>query len=157
MLSSCIVRTTLRCRADAAYDLTFDAVRFPALFPGFGLIPPIRAIHPRGAWLRRVEVRGGGFDEWVTSARRPLPGPGWHAYMLRDLAPPLGLLVRHADACWTFTPLADGCQVRWRYALAPRARWAAPLVAALLLAQMRPAMRRCLRALELEAARHQTF
>ncbi len=157
MLASCTVRIELRCRADAAYDLTFDTARFPALFQGFGLVPPIRAIHSRGKWLRHVEVRGGAFDEWVTSARRPLPGPGWHAYLLRDLAPPLRWLVRSADACWTFTPLTDGCRVSWRYAFAPRGRWAAALVAALLQTQMRPAMRRCLLALELEAARHPPF
>ena len=158
MLVSCTVQAWLRCRADAAFDLTFDAQRFPALFRGFGLIQPIRAVSPRGANLRRIEMRGGtSFDEWVTSAQRPRHGPGWHAYVLHDLQAPLRWLLRGADACWTFTPDGDGCRVSWRYAFAPRARWATPLAAALLHAQMRPAMRRCLHAIEVELAQRQNF
>lgn len=144
----CTVRAVLPCPPHAAFDLSVDAERFPALFRGFGPVPGLRRIEVNGplaaGCVRRVEsVDGQVLTERVVALDRP----ALHVYMLDGLRPPLGWLVRGGLARWTFDPATTGCAVTWHYAFTPRSAWAAPIAGLILFGAMRPAMRRCLTAM----------
>jgi hypothetical protein len=83
----------------------------------------------------------------VTERITALDAPRRHAYTLTGLAPPFSWLVRAGHADWTFTGVAGGTDVQWRYDwdLAHGLAW--PVAWPLLQGFMRTAMQRCLRAM----------
>jgi len=139
---------TFRAPAADVFALAVDPARFPPTFRGCGPVPAVRAIHLRsplavGA-LRELENSDGSrLTEQVTA----LQSPSHHAYTLTGLAPPLSWLVRAGHGDWTFTPVAEGTHVLWRYDWDLSSRLAWPLAWPLLQGFMRRAMRNCLRAM----------
>ena len=142
-----VIRTT----PDAVFALALDALRFPALFAGFGPIPGLRRITPHapsavGA-TRDVEDLGGV----VMCERIEVLEPGArHVYTLSCLQPPLSWLVLTGRADWTFAAAREGTRVVWTYTFELTSPLVAPLAAPLLKIFMRGAMQRCLDALARE-------
>lgn len=148
MLLHCTVRATLPAPPQAAFDLSADPARFPALFRGFGPVPGLRRIEldaplAVGCTRRVYSTDGQQLTERVTELQRP----DLHAYALNGLRPPLAWLAGDTQARWTFAPADGGCVVEWRYTFAARSALTAPLAALVLFGAMRPAMQRCLRAM----------
>jgi hypothetical protein len=132
----------------AVFALAVDPVRFPPTFRGCGPVPAVRRITllaPLAVGsLRELENSDGTrLTERVTA----LDAPTHHAYTLTGLAPPLSWLVRAGHADWTFTGVAGGTHVRWRYDWELSSGLAWPAAWPLLQGFMRRAMRRCLRAM----------
>jgi hypothetical protein len=134
---------------EAAFALSLDAQRFPALFRGFGPIPAVERITlhapPAVGSTRELENSDGSrLGERITAlepARR-------HAYSLTGMRPPFGWLVRQGEADWRFTPHADGVRVAWSYRFTLTRPIAWPVAWPLLQGCMRTAMRRCLHAMD---------
>lgn len=133
---------------EAAFALSLDPQRFPALFRGFGPIPAVERITlhapPAVGSTRELDNSDGSrLGERITAlepARR-------HAYTLTGMRPPLAWLVRQGDADWRFAPHPQGVHVAWRYRFGLTSALAWPLAWPLLHGCMRTAMRRCLRAM----------
>jgi hypothetical protein len=145
-----LLRTEREIRAlpEAAYALSLDTERFPALFTGFGPIPGLRRVtlHAPSAVgsTRELEDNGGlVLEEHITALD---PGRR-HAYTLTGLHPPLAWLARSGRAEWTFAPVTQGTQVVWTYDFELTGRLAWPIAWPLLHGFMRGAMRRCLEAM----------
>jgi hypothetical protein len=132
----------------AVFALALDPERFPPTFRGCVPVPAVRSIRLRTPLavgsLRDLENSDGSR---VTERITALEAPSHHAYTLTGLAPPLSWLVRAGHADWSFTGVAGGTHVRWRYdwELAGGLAW--PLAWPLLHGFMHRAMRRCLQAM----------
>lgn len=148
MHPTCTAGTNLPCSAEAAFDLTADAARFPPLFLGYGPIPAIRSITLLSPLAVGCERRVANSDGSVlTEHVVALDRPGLHAYTLTGFRPPFSWLVWLGEARWAFSAHAQGCTVEWRYTFTPRTPLSRPLVALLLRCCMQPAMQRCLTAM----------
>lgn len=135
----------LAATAQAAFELSLDPQRFPALFRGFGPIPALRAIrlHAPAAVgsTRDVEdVKGVVMLERITA----LEPAQRHAYTLSGFTAPLSWLAREAHADWRFTPTAEGTQVAWTYRFELTSPLAWTLAFPILRVFMQGAMQRCL-------------
>ena len=143
-----LAQRTFPASPDAVFALALDPARFPATFRGCGPIPAVRHIAaqlpPAAGSTRELENSDGSR---VTERITALKVPFHHAYTLTGLAPPFSWLVRAGHADWTFTRMADGTHVQWRYdwELASPLAW--PVAWPLLQGFMRVAMQRCLRAM----------
>jgi hypothetical protein len=143
-----LARHTVPAPCAAVFALTLDPARFPAIFRGCGPIPAVRRItaHAPPAVGSTRELENGDGSR-VTERITALDAPRRHAYTLTGLAPPFSWLVRAGHADWTFTGVAGGTDVQWRYDwdLAHGLAW--PVAWPLLQGFMRTAMQRCLRAM----------
>jgi hypothetical protein len=88
-----------------------------------GLFPPIKEVRDQtGAWDAAGQTRtvvmadGGSTREELTSVDPPRS----FGYRLGDATGPMALLVDHVLGEWTFTPVADGTEVTWRWDIHPR-------------------------------------
>ena len=145
--TECLMRAT----PEAAYALSLNSERFPALFTGYGPIPGLRRITPHapsavGATRDVEDLAGVVMQERIDALE---PGRR-HAYTLSGFKPPLSWLARTGKADWHFLPHADGTRVTWRYTFELTSPLAAPLAVPLLRVFMRGAMQRCLEAMARE-------
>jgi hypothetical protein len=150
-----IARLVLPAPPPAAYGLSLDADRFPALFSGFGPIPRLRAIRlhapPAVGSTREVEdANGVVMLERITV----LDPPQRHAYTLGGFVAPLSWLAREAHADWRFTAHDGGTDVVWHYRFELTSPLAWPLAFPILRVFMQGAMRRCLAAMAASLATH---
>jgi hypothetical protein len=88
-----------------------------------GLFPSIKEVRDQtGAWDAAGQTRtvvmadGGSTREELTSVDPPRS----FGYRLGDATGPMALLVDHVLGEWTFTPVADGTEVTWRWDIHPR-------------------------------------
>jgi hypothetical protein len=140
-----LVELRFAATPQAAFELSLDPQRFPALFRGFGPIPALRAIrlHAPAAVgsTRDVEdVKGVVMLERITA----LEPAQRHAYTLSGFTAPLSWLAREAHADWRFTPTAEGTQVAWTYRFELTSPLAWTLAFPILRVFMQGAMQRCL-------------
>lgn len=143
-----LAELTLPGRAQAAFDLSLDAERFPPCFVGFGPIPPLRAIRlhapPAVGSTRDVEdANGVVMLEQITA----LESAHRHAYRLTGFQPPLRWLAREGQADWQFESTPDGTRTTWRYRFELTSPLAWPIAAPILKVFMQGAMQRCLAAM----------
>lgn len=143
-----LAQHTVPALPDAVFALSVDPARFPATFRGCGPIPAVRRIDASlplavGSTRELENSDGSRVTERVTALEAPLR----HAYTLTGVAPPFSWLVRAGHADWTFTRVAEGTHVQWRYDWDLTNALAWPLAWPLLQGFMRCAMRRCLRAM----------
>jgi carbon monoxide dehydrogenase subunit G len=141
-------RHTFTATPARVFGLAVDPARFPACFRGCGPIPAVRRITAQqpitvGSTRELENSDGSRVSERITALQAPLR----HAYTLTGLVPPFSWLVRAGHADWTFTAVAEGTHVQWRYDwdLAGPLAW--PIAWPLLQGFMRTAMQRCLRAM----------
>jgi hypothetical protein len=100
-----------------------DPTRF---YPKFGIIPATVAVRDQsGPWNTVGQTRtlvlsdGGHVVETITDVVEPR----FFAYELTNFQKAFKLLVDHARAEWTFTPVDGGTRVTWTYEFVPRKRW----------------------------------
>lgn len=131
--------------AAAAFALSIDARRFPALFPGYGPIPAIRRVELQGiaavGTKRQIHNSDGSvLDEEILQ----LDAPHRHRYRLGGFRAPFAWLVREGEADWQFRDDGAGTTVEWHYRFEPASTLAQPFAALLLHGFMQRAMQRCL-------------
>lgn len=131
--------------ATAAFALSIDAQRFPALFRGYGPIPAIRRVELHGVAAvgtkRQIHNSDGSvLDEEILE----LDAPRRQRYRLGGFRAPFAWLVRAGEADWQFRDDATGSTVEWHYRFEPASALARPFAALLLRGFMQRAMQRCL-------------
>ncbi|MGQ0800180.1 MAG: SRPBCC family protein [Pseudomarimonas sp.] len=140
-----IAKHSFQSAPEAVFALGLDPLRFPAAFRGFGPIPSIRSmtLHapPAVGSTRELENSDGSRPQERITALEP---PHRHAYTLSGLSAPFSWLVRAGHADWSFTAVAQGTAVEWRYRFELTSPLAWPLASPLLNLFMTAAMRRCL-------------
>lgn len=120
---------TVEMVAGTSLEWTWDVLTpiDPARFyPRFGVIPATIGVKEQtGPWnvvgqSRMLELGDGGHViETITDVQQPT----FFAYELTDFQKVFKVLVDHARAEWTFTPVEGGTLVSWSYEFFPRARW----------------------------------
>lgn len=148
-----VARQRFTAPASAAFALSVDSQRFPALFPGYGPIPAIRRVELHGVAAagtkRQIHNSDGSvLDEEILE----LDAPHRHRYRLSGFRAPFAWLVRQGEADWQFRDEDGGSRVEWHYRFEPASALARPFAALLLRGFLQPAMQRCLRRLD-EACR----
>jgi len=104
---------------DTVFDLAVDHRQFSRFMKKTGPIPGIAEAEIEGGGKvtkgarRRVKMTDGStMEEEIVALERP----SRHQYRwLNRPAFPFSLLVRGAEATWTFVPKGSGARVEWRY------------------------------------------
>jgi Polyketide cyclase / dehydrase and lipid transport len=112
-----------------------------------GPIPPVREVREQtGGWdaagqIRTVLLAGGAsMREELTSVDPPRS----FGYRLTEIRNPMALLVNHVAGEWSFTPVADGTEVAWRWNIhskSPLTAWLLPAFGRLWKGYARQALR----------------
>jgi hypothetical protein len=132
---------------EEVFDVANDIDSTPAIFRAYGLVPGVlraevigAARLQQGATRRIATSDGNHMDEEMLVFDRPREV----RYRLIGLASPFSLLVREAEACWTFAPSDRGTRIDWRYEFELTTALVWPVGVAVLQLAFRPWMKRCL-------------
>jgi hypothetical protein len=116
-------------------------------YPKSGLLPAVTEVRNQtGKWdapgqTRQLMLSDGG---WVIEQTTNVEPVEFFAYNLTQFQKVFGHLVDHARAEWTFTEVAGGTNIHWRYTFFPKSAAARPVLASIVKLLWGPYMKKVL-------------